>query len=113
MPSSRDSSIWKSLVVAFGDGLLFAAGMALAQGVARRPKPAPPLPFDRTALKAVIAELEASTALELKAANKQHEASRELLAAIGQTCLDASARGAGTPACRVETRLDPCPPAPG
>jgi hypothetical protein len=51
MQSGRDSSVWKSLAVAFGDGLAFGVGMKLSQGAARRPEthPQPELapPADR------------------------------------------------------------------
>src|SRR5690348_5761192 len=36
MQSSRDSSIWRSLAVAFGDGLAFAVGVKLSQNAARQ-----------------------------------------------------------------------------
>src|ERR1035441_485085 len=58
MQNSRDSSIWKSLAAALGDGLAFGVGMKLSQRAARRletnPRPelAPP-PFDRKVLEAV------------------------------------------------------------
>ena len=35
MESSRDSSFWRSLAVAFGDGLAFGVGMKLSQNAAR------------------------------------------------------------------------------
>jgi uncharacterized membrane protein YccC len=138
MASSRDSSVWKSLAVAFGDGLVFAAGMKLAQRSARpapAATPAPvalPAPFDRKLLEAVvsavderlkehaeqverrIAELEdrmnqrdeavASAVEELRALCQTRiaelreeltgpgEASRDLLMAIGRTCIDAAGR---------------------
>jgi hypothetical protein len=41
MQSSRDSSVWKSLAVAFGNGLAFGVGMKLTQGAARHPETAP------------------------------------------------------------------------
>src|ERR1035437_4635193 len=41
MQSSRDSSIWKSLAVAFGDGLAFGVGMKLSQSAARHPETEP------------------------------------------------------------------------
>jgi hypothetical protein len=37
MENDRDSSIWRSLAVAFGDGLAFGVGMKLTQNVARQP----------------------------------------------------------------------------
>lgn len=133
MASSRDSSVWKSLAAAFGDGLVFAAGVKLAQRSARPvPVAAPPAPFDRKVLEAVvhavderlrehaeqverrIAELEArmnrqdeavAAALEelrtlcrTRIAELREEltgpgeASRDLLLAIGRTCLDAAGR---------------------
>lgn len=42
MQSSRDSSIWRSLAVAFGDGVAFGVGVKLAQGPNRPPAVAPP-----------------------------------------------------------------------
>jgi len=39
MDNSRDSSIWRSLAVAFGDGLAFGVGMALSQKAGRREAP--------------------------------------------------------------------------
>src|SRR5581483_4532982 len=44
MQSSRDSSIWRSLAVAFGDGVAFGVGVKLAQGVQRPAAGAPPAP---------------------------------------------------------------------
>jgi hypothetical protein len=40
MQTSRDSSIWRSLAVAFGDGLAFGVGMTLTQPAASRPSAA-------------------------------------------------------------------------
>jgi len=40
MQTSRDSSIWRSLAVAFGDGLAFGVGMTLTQPVPSRPSAA-------------------------------------------------------------------------
>ncbi|HMD70829.1 MAG TPA: hypothetical protein VKF41_05765, partial [Bryobacteraceae bacterium] len=37
MQTSRDSSVWRSLAVAFGDGLAFGVGMKLTQSTAARP----------------------------------------------------------------------------
>src|SRR5580692_8473547 len=39
--SSRDSSIWRNLAVAFGDGVAFGVGIKLAQGSNRQPSAAP------------------------------------------------------------------------
>ena len=36
MQSSRDSSLWRSLAVAFGDGLAFGVGMKLTQAAGRQ-----------------------------------------------------------------------------
>ena len=36
MDTSRDSSVWRSLAVAFGDGLAFGVGMTLTQKAGRR-----------------------------------------------------------------------------
>jgi hypothetical protein len=51
MQNSRDSSVWRSLAVAFGDGLAFGVGMKLTQSAVRQPAPAdsdePPLTGDR------------------------------------------------------------------
>lgn len=41
MQSSRDSSVWRSLAVAFGDGLAFGVGMKLTQNAASRSSAAP------------------------------------------------------------------------
>jgi len=46
MDSSRDSSIWRSLAVAFGDGLAFGVGMKLTQNASR--PTAGPEPEDST-----------------------------------------------------------------
>jgi len=44
MESSSDSSIWRSLAVAFGDGLAFGVGMKLSQNAARKSaRPAAPV----------------------------------------------------------------------
>jgi hypothetical protein len=40
MQNSRDSSVWRSLAVAFGDGVAFGVGMKLTRSVARQPAPA-------------------------------------------------------------------------
>lgn len=40
MQDSRDSSIWRSLAIAFGDGVAFAVGMKLTQTAPARPGPA-------------------------------------------------------------------------
>jgi len=37
MQNSRDSSVWRSLAVAFGDGVAFGVGMKLTQSAARQP----------------------------------------------------------------------------
>jgi hypothetical protein len=53
MSSSRDSSVWRSLAVAFGDGLAFGVGMKLTQTTAGKAAPATSLPVgfrDRLAL---------------------------------------------------------------
>ena len=36
MENTRDSSLWRSLAVAFGDGLAFGVGMKITQNVARQ-----------------------------------------------------------------------------
>ena len=134
MQNSRDSSIWKSLAAALGDGLAFGVGMKLSQSAARRPETnprpelAPPPPFDRKVLEAVVnavderlkehaGEVERSIAAirqdmdeelagmraELAARDgeivelrrqiaESGSASRDLLTAVGQACLDAAAR---------------------
>jgi len=45
MEKNGDSSVWRSLAVAFGDGLAFGVGMKLTQNAAGKPA-APPLPSD-------------------------------------------------------------------
>jgi hypothetical protein len=51
MQNTRDSSVWRSLAVAFGDGVAFGVGMKLTQGGTRQPASAepaePPLAGDR------------------------------------------------------------------
>lgn len=49
MQPTRDSSVWRSLAVAFGDGLAFGVGMKLTQTPARAsaPAPAPSMPSER------------------------------------------------------------------
>jgi hypothetical protein len=116
MQNSRDSSVWKSLAVAFGDGVAFAVGMKLSQRAVQpsekngRPEPAPRLepppapPFDRKVVEAVvnavderlkehagqverrIAELEAKLALELKSLGKQDEALVSALEEVRTGC---------------------------
>ena len=60
MQTSRDSSVWKSLAAAFGDGLAFGVGMKLSQNAARLRRPIhganSPLrrPCDRKVLEAVV-----------------------------------------------------------
>jgi hypothetical protein len=44
MQSSRDSSVWRSLAVAFGDGVAFGVGMKLTQSAARQAASAEALP---------------------------------------------------------------------
>jgi hypothetical protein len=70
MENGRDSSVWRSLAVAFGDGLAFSVGMALAQK-ARREAPAQAalqsensaIPVDRIAeLERRLAQLERTPA---------------------------------------------------
>ena len=56
MQTTRDSSIWRSLAVAFGDGVAFAAGMKLTQA-AQRPAAAPPAP-ETAPLAGLLAEME-------------------------------------------------------
>lgn len=58
MPSSRDSSVLRSLAVAFGDGLAFGAGMKLSQRAASSPGPAPAQAVDLAPLLEPIAEIE-------------------------------------------------------
>ena len=42
MQATRDSSVWRSLAVAFGDGLAFGVGMKLTQPARSTPAPAAP-----------------------------------------------------------------------
>jgi len=39
MQNSRDSSVWRTLAVAFGDGLAFGAGVTLTRSAARLAAP--------------------------------------------------------------------------
>jgi hypothetical protein len=116
MQSTRDSSIWRSLAVAFGDGVAFGVGVKLAQRVRRPPAgaapaqlppavsraPFAPAPFDRKVLEAVVNALEARlqeqagqverrlTGLEAKLALdlKNLECQDRSIAAGLQTCID-------------------------
>jgi hypothetical protein len=133
MQSSRDSSVWKSLAVAFGDGVAFAVGMKLSQNAVSRPEteararieqapaappPVAPPPFDRKVLEAVVSAVderlkehagqverriaESESRVEARVAEMRAELAaksgeivklrRDLLLAIGQTCLDAAER---------------------
>src|SRR5688572_17164768 len=98
MQPSRDSSLLKSLAVAFGDGLAFGVGIKLTQstGAARQPvnriERSPAAGFDQKALDAVVhalelrlqeqaghldrrlADVEASIAVDLKTLNEQDQA---------------------------------------
>ena len=60
MENSRDSSLWRSLAVAFGDGLAFGVGMKLTQTGAGKPATAPEsAPADRVSrLEQRLARLE-------------------------------------------------------
>jgi hypothetical protein len=64
MQNSRNSSVWKSLAAAFGDGLAFGVGMKLSQNAAKPLPPnsqpeLPPAPlFDRKVLLAVVNAVE-------------------------------------------------------
>ncbi len=58
MPSSRDSSVLRSLAVAFGDGLAFGAGLKLTQRAAGAPGSASAHPGDLAPLMERIAEIE-------------------------------------------------------
>jgi hypothetical protein len=58
MPSSRDSSVLRSLAVAFGDGLAFGAGVKLSQRAASFPGSASAQPVDLAPLLERIAEVE-------------------------------------------------------
>ena len=51
MQSSRDSSVWRSLAVAFGDGLAFGVGMKLTQPSGRAPVAAPEADLSPLALR--------------------------------------------------------------
>jgi hypothetical protein len=73
MKQQGDSSIWKSLAVAFGDGLAFGVGVKIAQASARAraasppaelpPAPAePPEPIDLQVLSKVLAAIDARMA---------------------------------------------------
>jgi hypothetical protein len=57
MQSSRDSSVWRTLAVAFGDGLAFGAGITLTRSAARLAAPKPMTP-DLRSLNARLTEIE-------------------------------------------------------
>ncbi len=72
MQDNGDSSVWRSLAVAFGDGVAFGVGMKLARNAAARGgrlelAPPPPAPvFDRKVVEAVVSAVE--TRIEERAA---------------------------------------------
>jgi hypothetical protein len=57
MQNSRDSSVWRTLAVAFGDGLAFGAGVTLTRSAARLAAPRSPAP-DLRPLHDRIGEIE-------------------------------------------------------
>src|ERR1017187_5454337 len=57
MQSSRDSSVWRTLAVAFGDGLAFGAGITLTRSAARLAAPRSMTP-DLRSLNARLTEIE-------------------------------------------------------
>ena len=57
MQSSRDSSVWRALAVAFGDGLAFGAGITLTRSAARLAAPKSMTP-DLRSLNARLTEIE-------------------------------------------------------
>ena len=57
MQSSRDSSVWRTLAVAFGDGLAFGAGITLTRSAARLAAPRSMTP-DLHSLNARLTEIE-------------------------------------------------------
>ena len=57
MQSSRDSSVWRSLAVAFGDGLAFGVGMKLTQNTGRAPAAAVP-PADTSPMSLRLEQIE-------------------------------------------------------
>ena len=59
MQNNRDSSVLRSLAIAFGDGLAFGAGMKLIQHGAAPSIGEAPSPFDLTPLIDRINEMEA------------------------------------------------------
>ncbi|PWU02979.1 MAG: hypothetical protein C5B51_19735 [Terriglobia bacterium] len=92
MPSSRDSSVWRSLAVAFGDGVAFGVGMKLSQNAGART--GPPAPRELIPLADRVAELERGLALLRQAAT---------LPPVGQANLDRQAMAALIEA--VEARI--------
>src|SRR5882672_2048026 len=68
MQGSRESSVWRTLAVAFGDGLAFGAGLTLTSQAVRTatPRMAPPHP-DVGMPTARLAELEAQVKAGLEA----------------------------------------------
>lgn len=58
MQSSRDSSVWRSLAVAFGDGLAFGVGMKLTQPSGRASTAAPATEPDLTPLSQRLEQME-------------------------------------------------------
>ncbi len=61
MQSSRDSSLWRSLAVAFGDGLAFGVGVKLSQAAGRQlaaPQSSTPVRSDPTPLTERVEQIE-------------------------------------------------------
>jgi hypothetical protein len=93
MPSSRDSSLWRSLAVAFGDGLAFAVGMKLTQAAGRQlsasrpsaPGATVPPRSDRTPLADGIEQTEQNLKLIERVQRTQAAGS----GAVGQKVLEA------------------------
>jgi hypothetical protein len=94
MQSSRDSSVWRTLAVAFGDGLAFGVGVTLTRNAARLAAigSAPPEPrslnqriaeLEERTRRARAAALPAAPSPELKAAGPTQAALDNRFAEIG------------------------------
>src|SRR5450759_5095276 len=88
MQTSRDSSVWRTLAVAFGDGLAFGAGVTLTRSAARLAAPRSTTP-DLRPLNERLSEIEqrieharAAGMLPVAGAPLNHKAADAVLKAI-------------------------------
>jgi len=112
MPRSAESSLWRSLAVALGEGVAFSVGMKLTNRVARQLEPASSgagaaehagdAAFDRALAEVIVAAVDsrvqeseaaverriregaARTAVELEALGQRHDALRAAMVRLNQ-----------------------------